>query len=107
MSKHDCPKHEVDAVAPLAAALESDLLGRYGPLIGQDDLRQALGYATADAFRQALRRRLLPVPVFAVPRRRGWYALAKDVARWLATVHAQAQHTPENSASGDRNLKSK
>ncbi|MBD9368398.1 MULTISPECIES: hypothetical protein [Pseudomonadota] len=75
---------------PLAHVLEQDLLQRYGPVIGQDDLRQALGYTTLDAFRQALSRGLLPVPVFPIPHRRGKYALAKDIATWLAQLRLQA-----------------
>ncbi len=75
---------------PLAHVLEQDLLQRYGPVIGQDDLRQALGYASLDAFRQALSRGLLPVLVFPIPHRRGKYALAKDIASWLARLRVQA-----------------
>lgn len=74
----------------LAHSLEQDLLHRYGPVVGQDDLRQALGYASLDAFRQALSRGLLPVPVFPIPHRRGKYALAKDIASWLAQLRHQA-----------------
>jgi len=75
---------------PLAHSLEQDLLHRYGPVIGQDDLRQALGYTSLDAFRQALSRGLLPVPVFPIPHRRGKYALAKDIACWLAQLRLRA-----------------
>ncbi|AVP98906.1 hypothetical protein C7S18_17735 [Ahniella affigens] len=70
----------------LIAALERDLLGRYGPIIGADDLRQALGFTSQDAFRQAVFRGQVPVPIFALPNRRGKFALAKDIARWLAEV---------------------
>lgn len=86
------------AVSVLVQALESDLLRRYGPLIGHDDLRQALGYPSMDAFRQALSRRQLPVPVFAMPHRRGKYALAKDVAHWLVHLrHASTAGDPHGS----------
>ena len=67
-----------------AAALERDLFERYGPLIIDEDLRIALGYKSIDAFRQALTRKTVPVPVFTVENRRGKYALVKDVATWLA-----------------------
>lgn len=74
----------------LAIALQQDLLQLYGPVIGQDDLRRALGYASLGGFRQALARGVLPVPVFAIPHRRGKYALTKDVAWWLAALRRQA-----------------
>lgn len=75
---------------PLAQELEQDLLQRYGPVIGPADLRKALGYNTADAFRQALARGVLPVPVFAIAHRRGKFALTKDVAQWIARLRHQA-----------------
>ena len=68
----------------LADALERDLLERHGPLISGDALRVALGYQSMDAFRQALVRKTVPVPVFSISTRRGKYALVKDVAAWLA-----------------------
>lgn len=68
----------------LATLLEHELIGRYGPLISNDDLRVALGYVSMDAFRQAIARKTMPIPVFSLPNRRGKYALVKDVAIWLS-----------------------
>lgn len=68
----------------LAELLENELMGRYGPLISNDDLRVALGYVSMDAFRQALARKTMPIPVFPLPNRRGKFALVKDVAVWLS-----------------------
>lgn len=87
-----------DLSPTLAEALERDLLARYGPLIGNDQLCQALGYSSIDAFRQAQSRGLLPVPVFSIPKRRGKFALVKDVAQWLATTYA-AEVWPSMPAS--------
>jgi len=84
----------------LIDSLQQDLLRRYGPVIGQDDLRQALGFASLDGFRQALSRGVVPVPVFAIPHRRGKYALTKDVASWLAELRRQA--TPVTVARGSK-----
>ena len=73
-------------VTKLAQVIEQELTDRHGPVLGGEVLRQALGYASADAFRQALSRKQLPVPVFPMPHRRGKFALTKDVAHWLATL---------------------
>lgn len=67
-----------------AQSLESDLTDRYGPLLSSSALTRVLGYASADAFRQALARKTVPVPVFRMPNRRGHFALTRDVAPWLA-----------------------
>lgn len=82
--------------AALAESLERDLMARYGPLISNDDLRQALGYVSMEAFRQALSRKTAPVPVFSVANRRGKYALTKDVAAWLAAQRMDAVTNPQN-----------
>lgn len=69
----------------LAKDLEDDLISRYGPMLSNETLRIALGYPSKEAFRQALSRNRVPIPVFSLPKQRGKYALAKDVAAWLAT----------------------
>lgn len=53
-------------------------------MIANEDLRIALGYPSMNAFRQALVRKTVPIPVFTLPKRKGKFALVKDVARWLA-----------------------
>lgn len=70
----------------LAATLEQHLVSRFGTMIGREDLRRELGYSTADAFRQAVAKGTVPVRVFRIPHRRGWFALCADVARWLASL---------------------
>ncbi len=55
-------------------------------MMGGDALRQALGYSTMEAFRQALSRNQLPIAVFSLPHRRGKFALTKDIAFWLASL---------------------
>jgi hypothetical protein len=79
-------------MSSLADLLEQDLYARYGsPLLGGEALRVALGYPSAEALRQAMSRGTIPVPVFAIAHRRGKFALAKDVAIWLAKVRQAAE----------------
>ena len=74
----------------LAHQLEQEMTDRYGPLMGGENLCRYLGYPSSDAFRQALSRGTIPVPVFSIPSRRGKFALVKDVAVWLASHRAKA-----------------
>lgn len=67
----------------LEKAVEEQLLRLYGPMLSGDALRSALGYPTMEAFRQALSRKKVPIPVFAIEARRGKFALVKDLAHWL------------------------
>jgi len=68
----------------LSSELEQQLTTRYGVMLGSKDLWRELGFRSPNAFRQALVRGTLDVPVFAVQNRRGRFALAKDVAIWIA-----------------------
>jgi len=68
----------------LEELLERDLTQLHGPMMTGDNLRIALGYPSNEAFRQALVRKTLPIPVFSIEKRRGKFALTKDVATWIA-----------------------
>lgn len=68
----------------LAKELEKDLLELYGPTMFGKTLIQALGYGSGDAFRQAVSRKTIPIHVFPIEKRKGKFALTKDVALWLA-----------------------
>jgi hypothetical protein len=83
----------VDIEAPLEVLLAQQLMQRYGPIIGNEDLCQALGYPSREAFRQALARSDVPVPVFDIEKRRGKYALIGDVAKWLVEQRSRSVNT--------------
>lgn len=74
----------------LSAELEQQLTTRYGVMLGSRDLWRELGFRSPNAFRQALARGTLDVPVFEVTNRRGRFALAKDVAAWIARQRMNA-----------------
>ena len=48
------------------------------------DRRSFLGYASQEALRQSIVRNTVPVPVFKMEKRRGYFVLVKDVANYLA-----------------------
>jgi len=60
-----------------------DLAGRYGELIGGDNLRLVLGYQSNAALSQAIRGKKLALVTFFVPGRKGRFALTRDIAEWL------------------------
>ena len=77
-----------------AQALAEDMLRTYGHVVGGEALHRLLGYATPDAFQQALRRDAIGVPVFSLPGRRGKFALTRDISAFLIRhrAHAIDQH---------------
>lgn len=82
------------------AELEVRLMSVYGPIVGGTQLSRALGYPTPEAFRQALVRDRVPVPVFTIPGRRGKFAHVIDIARWVHQLGAAdtAETRPGDSA---------
>lgn len=79
----------------LEVQLHESLLRLYGPMVSGDDLRIALGYPSKDAFRQAIVRKTVPIPVFSIEQRRGKFALTRDVAAWLAEQRNRAAIKPD------------
>lgn len=68
----------------LASEIERELYRDIGPLLFGTKLYAALGFPSAQAFRQACSRNTMPVPVFNIENRRGKFALSRDVAKWIA-----------------------
>lgn len=68
------------------SAIYLELTEKYGQLLGGHDLWKILGYPTAEAFRQACTREVVPINVFSIPRRRGKFARVRDVAIWLESL---------------------
>lgn len=83
----------------LTKEIEDALLRIHGPMLSGDSLRTALGYPSMEAFRQALSRDSVPVPVFSIKQRRGKFALVRDVAQWLAKQRINA--VADSASSGE------
>lgn len=99
-SDHPQPDPFADA---LARELNEQLVSRFGPLLSSAVLVKALGYPSAQAYRQAIARDTLPVPVFRIEHRRGKFALARDVALWLCQQQRSvtARHRVSDATAPD------
>jgi hypothetical protein len=65
---------------------ETWLQGTYGCLLTLSDLACVLHYPSVQAVQQARARGRLPVKVFQIPARRGWFATSQSVAQLLASL---------------------
>ena len=54
-----------------------------GPLMDSAATAKALGFKSQDALRQARRDGRLPVSMFRLPGRRGWFASTQAVIEWI------------------------
>ena len=91
---------EPESDEPLAVLLERDLTLLHGPMMTGEPLRLSLGYPSKDAFRQAIARKTVPIPVFGIPKRRGKFALTKDVAAWIAAQRERVTARSDESKGG-------
>jgi hypothetical protein len=90
------PQEPVLEPTAFAEQLRGELELLHGPLLGGPKLIAALGLASAAALRQARRRGSVAVPVFTLPKRRGFFALTRDVAAWLAAARLESIQPPED-----------
>jgi hypothetical protein len=73
----------------------------YGGLLRLEDLAQVLHYPSVQAVRQARYRGRLPVEVFRISARRGWFATSQAVAGLLAAADEDGCGQPgEDSVMG-------
>jgi hypothetical protein len=59
------------------------LMQEHGPLLPASVAAKLLGFRSTDALRQARIRKRLPIPMFTIEGRRGWFASTEIVAAWL------------------------
>ena len=62
-------------VEELARELNDQFVRQFGPILSSEALLKVLGYKSSAAYRQAVVRDTVPVPLFQNPNRRGRFAL--------------------------------
>lgn len=70
---------------------EAELKARYGELITAGDLAEIFRYPSREAVLKAHARGALPVSMARFPRRRGWFATPRSVARCLTALEIASQ----------------
>lgn len=88
MDTTNVSRRELASISMQTENFEEILMKEYGPLMGGENLRRALGYRTWSAFARAVRMGGLGVAVFEIAGRRGKFAFTRDVAKWLQSVGA-------------------
>lgn len=77
----------------MTQAIEKELVEKYGHLLNMEALRKTLAFPTIGALQQSINRGALKIPVFNIENRKGKFALAKDVAEWLAAQRYMSEET--------------
>jgi hypothetical protein len=66
-----------------SGSLELLLLKEHGPILTAPETAKLLGYRSTEALKRARLRGILPVEMFAIPNRRGWFSSTQAVAAWV------------------------
>lgn len=62
------------------------LLRDHGPLLSAANTAKLMAFESTDALRQARIRQRLPIDMFTIAGRRGWFASTRAVADWIDTT---------------------
>ena len=79
-------KRDVDSISPMARLL----IQEHGLVLSASTTAKLLGYRT-DALRQARIRKQLPISMFEIEGRRGWFASTREVANWIDCITETGQ----------------
>ena len=85
----------------LEQELYAALFNTHGPIMTGKPLWSSLGYISDDAFRMSISRGEMPIPLFSINKRRGRYALVKEVARFLAQQRVNNLESPKREEVPD------
>lgn len=66
------------------------LLAEHGELMSGRAIQSLLKYPSDRAFRRAVAAGIVPVPVFRLPGRMGWFARTDQIGAWLEELGRQA-----------------
>ena len=94
-----CTNAPPDSLTLLTQELRQALEERHGPMLTGHALASCLGHGSVAGLRQARRRGHVTVALFTVPKRRGYFALTRDVADWLARARLAMQDIEEGEST--------
>lgn len=78
--------------------LQTAILATYGAVLDSAALARVLGFPSSEAVRSARRRGTLPIHMFRLPNRKGWFASSVDVATWLQKLAQRIARADQEAA---------
>ena len=86
-----------------AARIDLDLYLPRTPFLSGPDTARIMGFPSTDALYKARQSGRLPIELFRLPGRRGWFAATPAVKAWLEASIAPNKHIPATNLGGDAN----
>ena len=78
------------------------LFEAYGGVLDSPTTAKALGFKSTNALQQARRGDRLPIEMFQIPGRRGWYSQARTVGAWLDGTHSRHSQTENKDTTHEK-----
>lgn len=78
--------------------LETLLIREFGVVVSSANAARLLGFRNTDSLAKARDRGLLPIHMFRIPHRKGWFAETTAIADWLNNAAAPAGCAPSSSS---------
>ena len=82
-----------DDMAPSARRLATIVGELEDRLLASRELQALFRFGSARSFRRAASRGQIPIPVFRLAGRHGWFARLSDAQQWLQTAHRPERQT--------------
>jgi hypothetical protein len=76
--------------------LETLLIREFGVVVSSAEAARLLGFRNTDALAKARGRGLLPIHMFRIPHRKGWFAETAAIAEWLSDAAAGLAKVGDN-----------
>ena len=76
-------------IRDMERSIADHLMGRYGPVLDTGALVETLKFPSKDALERSLERGHLRLAITDLPSRRGKFALAQNVARYLVEISTE------------------
>lgn len=87
----------------LTAQIDLDLYLPRTPVLSGPDTARIMGFPTTEALYKARQAGRLPIELFRLPGRRGWFAATPAVKAWLEASLTPTAPIPSTSLGGDAN----
>lgn len=87
----------------LTAQIDLDLYLPRTPVLSGPDTARIMGFPTTEALYKARQAGRLPIELFRLPGRRGWFAATPAVKAWLEASLTPTATIPSTSLGGDAN----
>lgn len=96
ISSDEAVSTENIAIEPLDPTFLKQMLDRYGPVMPDHELSTLMGFKSAQTLRRSIAKGAIPLKVFQIGDKRGYFALTEEVAKLVWGARNSNKKLEEN-----------